>query len=116
MDALFLVERQDHLAIGAGLEFIFTLQLLTDLLVVVDLAVDTENLLAIRTDQRLATGSGIDNRETLVRQDRAFSLVESAPIRSAMADPFAHFQRLFSQVMYITLYIKYSCYATHKEF
>ena len=95
---------------------IFALQLLTDLLVVIDLAVHTKNLFAIGADQGLPARGRIDDRETFVRQDGAFSFIESAPVWSAVADPFTHFQRLFSQVMHVTLYIENSCYATHKEF
>ena len=80
---------------------------------VVNLSIDTKDLFAVGTDQRLFAGGRINNREALVRQDRAFSLINAAPIRTTMANSFTHFQGLFSKGAHIAVNIKYRCNTTH---
>ena len=69
MDALLTIEGEDHLTVGARLELILTCIATTDLLMVVDLAIHCQHLLAIGREQRLSPTLRIDDTQSLVGED-----------------------------------------------
>ena len=62
------VECQYHLAVAACLEDIAPLKLATDVLMVVNLAIDGQYLLVAGTEEGLSARLGVDDRQALMRQ------------------------------------------------
>ena len=98
---VFAIQRVDHLAIGAGQEFVGLLQFLLQFAVVVDLAVDGQRQFAIGRTQRLRTTGRIDDGQALVHQDRALIDVHAAPVGAAMALALRKLERLPSQALQV---------------
>jgi hypothetical protein len=92
-----LIQRQDDLAVRAGLQRIVGGKLALQRDMVVDLAVDRQYRAAVGADQRLGATGRIDDGQALVRQDHARVLVDAAPVRPAMALPPRAPQRLVAQ-------------------
>ena len=61
------VEGKDNLTIGTGLELI-VLELVSDVLMIVNLTIDGEHLLLVGREQRLTTALRVYNTKTLMRQ------------------------------------------------
>ena len=114
VDALFPVERQDHLAVRTGLELVFPLQLLAQFAVIVDLSVHAQHLCPVGADQGLSAGSRVHDRKAFVSQHGRAAAVDTAPVRSAMADGFTHLQGLAAHGFRLPcLDIENSCDSAH---
>ena len=111
--SLVAVEREDDLAVAAGLEFILPGVAAADLLVVVYLAVHRQHLLPVRGNQRLAARLRVHDAQALVGQHGAAAAPDAAPVRSAMADLAAHLQGLATQGVGLLGDVEYSDYSTH---
>ena len=72
-------------------------QLLLQLAVVVDLAVDRQHQLAVGRTQRLRAAGRIDDGQALVDEDRAVVQVHAAPVGAAMALALRQLQRAPAQ-------------------
>ena len=66
----------------------------TDIAVVVYLTVDGKDLLAVGRVQRLSTRLRVDDRKPLVCKDCGAAYINTAPVRSAMADFLCIFKAL----------------------
>ena len=64
-----MIERKDDFAVAARLEVVTSGILATNLLMIVNLAVDRQHHLPVGREQRLASALGIDDREAFVGKD-----------------------------------------------
>ncbi len=78
--AALLVEGEDHFAVRAGGELVGRGEATLELLVVVDLAVDRQHLLAVAAVERLGAVFDVDDGQPLVGQDRLVAGVDAAPV------------------------------------
>ncbi len=83
--AFLLIQRQDHFTVGAGLEGIAVAQLLAQRLVVVNFAVDRQNVGVRSVVQRLSAVVDVDDRQAFVSQNGFVAGVNAGPIRAAVA-------------------------------
>lgn len=90
--ALVAIQRVEHLAVRACREVVAAG--IAQRRVVVDLAVHREREAAVARPQRLRTRARIDDRQPLVRQDRALVRVHPAPVRPAVPLARRQIQRL----------------------
>ena len=81
--AAFLVEVDDHLAVGPGGEPVFPRQPLFQLFVVVDLAVDRQRHVPVLVEKRLRATLRIDDGQSLVREhvDHVAVVVSHVPLQ-----------------------------------
>ena len=113
--AAFTIQPVDNLAIRSGLEIIRLDQPAFEFAVVVDLAVDREDELAIGRADRLRATGRIDNGETFVDEDRTFIDMHPAPVRPAVTLALGKFQGQPTQADEIVtgLQAKHSEYRAH---
>ena len=78
-------QRADDLAVRLGLEVVRLRQRRLQLAVVVDLPVDGQHEVAVGGTHRLRTTGRIDDRQTLVDEDRGLIDIHPAPVRTAVA-------------------------------
>ena len=95
--ALLLVEGQQHFTVGVGLELEVDLEVLLQLLVVVDLAVDGQYVRALGIVERLCAVARIDDGQALVHQDGLVGAVDAGPVRPAVTQSLGHLQGRFAQ-------------------
>ncbi|MNC03055.1 hypothetical protein D3C75_504480 [compost metagenome] len=95
--ALLLVEGEQHLAVGVGLELEVDLEALLEFLVVVDLAVDGQYVSALGVVERLGAIARIDDGQALVHQDGLVGAVDAGPVRPAVTQSLGHLQGRFAQ-------------------
>ena len=69
VDAFVVIERKDDFAVAARLEVVTSGILATNLLMIVNLAVDGQHHLPVGREQRLTTALGVDDREAFVGKD-----------------------------------------------
>jgi len=92
--------RPTHLTVRLCAEGVRRSELVLELLVVVDLAVDAERHRSVGSQERLLSRGHIDDRETFVRQDRAARSaavcassellhVDAAPVGTTMTNDLA---------------------------
>ena len=88
----FGVAVDEHLAVGVALEMVaLLLELGTDLLVIIDLAVEHQRVAAAFVVERLvASVRQVDDRQTAKTQHRALSHMVAAAVRPAMTDRVHH--------------------------
>lgn len=91
IDALVFVEGEDDFAVRTRLKGVLSGVMCTDIAVVVYLTVDGKDLLAVGRVQRLPTRLRVDDRKPLVCKDCGAAYINTAPVRSAMADFLCHF-------------------------
>ena len=80
----FLVQRQDHLAVGSGFELIGNSKLLFELLVVIDLTIDGQNVGFIFVIKRLGSVLRINNGESFVNDHGVLALIGAFPVGTAV--------------------------------
>ena len=95
--ALLLVKGQQHFTVGVGLELEVDLEVLLQLLVVVDLAVDGQYVRALGIVERLCAVARIDDGQALVHQDGLVGAVDAGPVRPAVTQSLGHLQGRFAQ-------------------
>ena len=83
------VQGEDDLTVGPGLELV-VLELRTDVLVVVYLAVDSQHLLLVGREQRLPSALRVYDAKALMGKYCGAADVYAAPVRTAVADLLAH--------------------------
>ncbi|MGY6036075.1 hypothetical protein ACUY4R_004190 [Kosakonia sp. BK9b] len=83
--AFFLIQREDHFAVGASLEGITVAILSAQSLMVVDLPVDCQRMCFFLVVERLSTGVNINNGETFMGQDCFVACINAGPVRAAVA-------------------------------
>ena len=79
VNAMLLIQGYDDLAIGVGLERVWSLDLFPQDLVVVDLAVDCQCNLAILAQKWLGASVNADDRETLILKENIAVVAGLAP-------------------------------------
>ena len=83
--AFLLIQRQDHFTVGAGLEGIAVAQLLAQRLVVVNFAVDRQNVGVRSVVQWLSAVVDVDDRQAFVSQNGLVAGLNAGPILAALA-------------------------------
>ena len=111
--SLVAIQRQDDLAVAAGLEFILPGIAATDVLMVIDLAVDGQHLLSVRSEKRLSARLRIHDAQPLVRQHGAPAAPDATPVRTPVPDLPAHLQGLAPQRLRLFPNIENTDYSTH---
>mmetsp|Transcript_100628 Transcript_100628/g.289120 ORF Transcript_100628/g.289120 Transcript_100628/m.289120 type:complete len:394 (-) Transcript_100628:8-1189(-) len=100
VDAVLDVKTKQNLAIALGGKCVLTLraflELLTQLEVIIDLAVHAKHDAVILIIKRLVTGVRVDDREPFMGDDRAALAIHAAPVRAAMAQQLRRFHRLLA--------------------
>jgi len=81
---------------------------------VVNLSIDGEDEISIPALQRLLTGYGIYDGETLMSEHGPIVAVNSRPIGASVAQLTRLFQRLRTQAIAISVNVKDAYYSTHK--
>ena len=114
VDALLAIKRQDNFTVGARLELVLSGIAATNLLMVIDFAVDSQHLLLVRRIQRLTTRFRVHDAQTLVGKDGASATIDTTPVRSAVTDFLTHLQYFLAELMRLLLNIQYSNDSTHK--
>ena len=89
---------------------------LADVTVIIDLAVDRQNLPAVHRIKRLASALGINDRKTFVSQNRRTSTINSTPVRTTMTNLARHRQSFVSPLGSLFPDIEYTHYSTHIDF
>ena len=107
-----LVERDDDFTIGVRLEGELR-ELLTQLLVVVNLTVDSQYHVLGLVGERLGTVLHVHDGETLVGQDGVVVRVKPAPVWSAVSQQSGHGHRTFAECLWIAFDIENACNAAH---
>ncbi len=95
--ALLLVEGEQHLTVGVGLELEVDLEVFLQLLVVVDLAVDRQHMGAFGVVERLGAVARVDDGQALMHQNGLVGAVDAGPVRPAVTKSLGHLQRRFAQ-------------------
>ena len=113
VDALITVKRKNHLAVASRLKFVLSCKSATDILVVVNLAVDRQNLFLVRRIQRLSATFRVDDAQPLMGEDRLSATVYSTPVRSAMTYFLTHPQCFLAQRRRLLLHVQYCYNSTH---
>ena len=113
VDALLAIKRQDDLAVAARAELIVVGQTASDVLMVVDLAVDGQHLTAVGRKEGLSAGLRIDDAQALVGQDGGGAAIDAAPVRSAVTYFLTHTQSLLTQGLRRLLHIQQCNDSTH---
>ena len=113
IDPFFLVERQNNFAVGAGLELVAIAQLGAQRLMVVDLAVNRQNMGAIGVVQRLGAVVDVNDGQTLMREDRFIVGIHARPVRPAVTHQTRTLQRFFTQFNRIAFQIQHTKNRTH---
>ena len=113
VDAFFLIERQNDFAVGAGLELVAIAQLGAQRLMVVNLAVNRQNMGVIGVVQRLGAVVDVDDRQTFMRENRFIVGIHAGPVRSAMTHQARTLQRFFTQINRIAFQIQHTKNRTH---
>ncbi|MNT45147.1 hypothetical protein D3C72_1817120 [compost metagenome] len=111
--AFLLVQRQNHFTVGTGLELVAIAKLLAQRLMVVDLAVNGQNVGVRSVVQRLGAIVDVDNRQALMHQDGFIAGVNTGPIRAAVAHQTGQLQRFLTQFNGIGLQIEHTENRTH---
>ena len=110
------IQGQDHLTITSRLEMIASFIPLADVTVIIDLAVDRQNLPAVHRIKRLASALGINDRKTFVSQNRRTSTINSTPVRTTMTNLARHRQSFVSPLGSLFPDIEYTHNSTHIDF
>ena len=97
VDAFLTVERQYDFAIAARLKRIFSGHATANLLMVVNLAIHCQDLLAVGRIKRLPATLGIDDAQSLMGKDGGATTIDAAPIGTAMTYFLTHFQCLLAK-------------------
>src|SRR3546814_12964460 len=80
-----LIQRSDHLAVGAALVIVATRQRLLESMMVVDLAIDRERQRAIGGPNRLRPACRVDDGTALMDKQRAATGMHAAPVGTTMS-------------------------------
>src|SRR3546814_7087846 len=80
-----LIQRSDHLAVGAALVIVATMQRLLESMLVVDLSIDRERQRAIGGPDRLRPACRVDDGKALMDQQRAATGMHAAPVGTTMS-------------------------------
>jgi hypothetical protein len=107
------IQGEDDLTIATRLKLILTSIATTNLLVVIDLAIDSQHLFAVWREQRLSTTLWVHDTQSLMGKDGRPTTIDTTPVRSAMADLLTHLQRFVTQSLCLLLYIQYCYDSTH---
>ena len=105
VDALVAIKCQNHFAIASCLKVILSGIATADFLMIIDFAIHSQNLLAVRREERLSTTFGVNYRKTFVSKNGRTATIDSAPIRTTMANLMTHLQSLLSQFRSLLLYL-----------
>ena len=97
VDAFLTVERQNDFAIAARLERILPGHTTANVLMVVNLAIHRQNLLAVGRIKWLPSTLGIDDAQSLMGKDGGATTIDAAPIGTAMTYFLTHFQCLLAK-------------------
>ena len=97
VDAFFSVECQYDFAITARLERILADHATANFLMVVNLAIHRQDLLAVGRIKRLPATLGIDDAQSLMGKDGGATTIDAAPIGTAMTYLLTHFQCLLAK-------------------
>jgi hypothetical protein len=82
----FSVQRDDDLAIRGSLEVVSLLEVLSNVTMVVDLTVDSENDAVIGVGQRLSAGLNTDNAKALMAQNGMVGNNASTPVGATVTN------------------------------
>ena len=97
VDAFLTVERQNDFAIATRLECILSGHTSANFLMVVNLAIHRQDLLAVGCIKRLPATLGIDDAQSLMGKDGGATTIDAAPIGTAMTYFLTHFQCLLAK-------------------
>lgn len=109
VNALVAVKRQNNLAVAARLKIITSLISFPYFLMIINLAVHSQHLLAIGREQRLTSALRIDDAQSLMRQYGAARTVYAAPVRTTVTYLLTHAKRLGTQLRRLLLNVE-NCY------
>ena len=113
VNAFLAIEGKDDLTVATRLEVIFSSKAATNLLMVINLTIDSKDLLAVGREQRLTATLRVHNAQSLVGQDSRATTVDTTPVRSAMADLLTHLQRFITKSLCLLFHIQYRNDSTH---
>ena len=92
-----LVECKYHLAVATGKKTVFPGKAPADILMIVNLSVDSQHQCLVWREEGLTAALRVDNTQAFMSQNRASSAPYSAPVGSAVPDTAAHLQSLLTQ-------------------
>ena len=103
VDALLTIESEDNLTVRTRLKLVLSGKAAADLLMVIDLAVHSQNLLTVWAVKRLAARLRVDDAQSLVGEDGRATTIDTTPVRSAVTDLLTHLQCFITQSMRLLL-------------
>jgi hypothetical protein len=103
VDAFLTVESKDYLAVATGLKLILAGIAATNLLVVINLTIDSQYLFTVWREQGLTTTLRVNDAQSLVGKDGRATTVDTTPVRSAVTDLLTHLQRFITQSLCLLL-------------
>lgn len=80
---------------------------------IINLAIDCQNNIAIGTVKGLTARLWIDNAQALMGKDGRATTVDATPVGATVADLLTHLQGFLTQFMRLLLNIQYCYYSTH---
>ena len=93
---LLLVKRKDNLAVGVGLELVLIGVLISNIEVIVDLAINSEHQISVFAVKGLATRLWVYNRQALVGEDRLVVAEDARPIGTTVPYALGHIEHLWA--------------------
>jgi hypothetical protein len=103
VDAFLTVESKDYLAVATGLKLILAGIAATNLLVVINLTIDSQYLFTVWREQGLTTTLRVNDAQSLMGKDGRAATVDTTPVRSAVTDLLTHLQRFITQSLCLLL-------------
>ena len=90
--AILDVQRDEDLAVRLRLELVFVCKRLPELLVVVDFAVDGEDVASVGAVEGLLARQRVNDCQAFMGDERLVALEDAGPVRSAVANPPRHLE------------------------
>ena len=111
-----MVKRKNDLAVALGAELIVAGETSSYLLMIVNLAIDSQHMLGNGREQRLSARLWVNYAQTLMRQNSRTADIDAAPVRTAVTDFLTHTQSFLSELRRILLDVKDRNNSTHNIF
>ena len=105
VDALLAIQSQDDLAVAAGLEVVLPGKASPDVLMVIDFAIDGQNLFLVGRVEGLPTRFGVDDAEPLVGKNGASATIDATPVGPAVANFLTHLQGFVAEGLRLLFHI-----------